>query len=342
VRRRNSRLLISCLAALTAIAAIAVGLAAVPPKNLTKAIETQRKLVVEHPEDPAVYNDLGNLLMLVPKPADAEAAYRKAIELDPDKASALFNLGLLLQQQGQLREAEDLYQRTIKADPNHAWASYQLGSIQEAHKQRSKAIDSYARAFALDPQLAFPEVNPHIVDNKLVTEAMLRAYRNDFGTNRQVPKMYDDGARIASMLVPPPAPRTDEAKDQAAAAPGATTTRQPMLTPKSAGTAGTAPGTTVLREQDLRAPAGQAVAPGAARGAGAGARPTLGGQSGTVRQWNRPEPTVQEVPGGGGDDDGAQPAPVINPPSGGVYYRPGVQSTGRLNLQVAPVLSARK
>jgi hypothetical protein len=345
VRRSNSRLLISCLAGLTAIAAIAVGLAAVPPKNLTKAIETQRKLVAERPEDPAVYNDLGNLLMLVPKPADAEAAYRKAIELDPNKASALFNLGLLLQQQGELHEAEDLYQRTLKADPNHAWASYQLGSIQETRKQKSKAIDSYARAFALDPQLAFPEVNPHIVDNKLVTEAMLRAYRNDFGANRQVPKMYDDGARIASMLVPPPAPRTDEAKDQTATgqppAPG-TTTRQPMLGPKSAGTAGTTPGTTVLREQDLRAPAGQAGAPGAARGAGTGARPTLGGQQGTVRQWNRPEPTVQEVPGGGGDDDGAQPAPVINPPSGGVYYRPGVQSTGRLNLQIAPVQSARR
>ncbi|HEX4498025.1 MAG TPA: tetratricopeptide repeat protein [Thermoanaerobaculia bacterium] len=342
MRRSNSRLLISCLAALTAIAAIAVGLAAVPPKNLTKTIEAQRKLVADHPEDPAVYNDLGNLLMLVPKPADAEAAYRKAIELDPNKASALFNLGLLLQQQGELREAEDLYQRTIKADPNHAWASYQLGSIQEAHKQKSKAIDSYARAFALDPQLAFPEVNPRIVDNKLVTEAMLRAYRNDFGANRQVPKMYDDGARIASMLVPPPAPHADDTKDQPATGqPATSSTRQPMLTPKPAGTAGTASGTTVLREQDLKAPAGQAGAPGAARGA-AGARPTLGGQQGTVRQWNRPEPTVQDVPGGGGDDDGAQPAPVINPPSGGVYYRPGVQSTGRLNLQVAPVQSARR
>jgi Tfp pilus assembly protein PilF len=340
-RSSSSRLLISCLAALAAIGAIAA-IAAVPPKNLNKAIEAQRRLVAEHPQDPGVYNDLGNLLLLVPKAADAEAAYRKAIELDPNKASALFNLGLLLQQRGELREAEDLYQRTIKADSNHAWAFYQLGTIQEARHQKSKAIDSYARAFALDPQLAFPEVNPHIVDNKLVTEAMLRAYRNDNGTNPQVPKMYDDGARIASMLVPAPQ-RPDETRDQMATgqpAPGATSGHQPMMAPKTAGAAGTAPGGTVIREQDLRAPAG---GPGAARGGvGVGGRPApIGqGQQG-VRQWNRPEPTVQEVPGGG-DEDGAQPAPSLAPPPSGVYYRPGVQSTGRLNLQVAPVQGARR
>jgi hypothetical protein len=315
------------------------GIAAVPPKNLAKAIDAQRRLVAERPQDPAVYNDLGNLLLLVPQPSEAEAAYRKAIELDPNKASALFNLGLLLQQRGELREAEDLYQRTLKVDSSHAWASYQLGTIQETHHQKSKAIDSYAKAFALDPQLAFPEVNPHIVDNKLVTEAMLRAYRNDFGTNPQVPKMYDDGARIASMLVPPPQ-HPDETKDQMATsqqvAPGASAGRQPVMGPKTAG-AGTTPGATVLREQDLHAPAG------ATRGVGVGGRPApIGqGQQGGVRQWNRPEPTVQEIPGGG-DEDGAQPAPVIAPPPGGVYYRPGVQSTGRLNLHIAPVQGARR
>ncbi len=53
--------------------------------NLTKTIEAQRRLTVERPDDAAVFNDLGNLLLLVPQPAEAEAAYRTAIELDPDK-----------------------------------------------------------------------------------------------------------------------------------------------------------------------------------------------------------------------------------------------------------------
>ena len=31
-----------------------------------------------------------------------------------------------------------------------------------------------------------------------------------------------------------------------------------------------------------------------------------------------------------------QPGMVVTPPPGGVYYRPGISSTGRLDLQVGP------
>ncbi len=339
MRRRSSWILVSSLAAVTAVVAIAT-LAAAPP-NLARTLEAQRRLAAERPQDPAVFNDLGNLLMLVPKPAEAEAAYRKAIELDPNKASALFNLGLLLQQRGELREAYELYERAVKADPNHAWAHYQIGTIQEARGQSAKAIDSYARAFALDPQLAFPEVNPHIVDNKLVTQAMLRAYKSDF-TPPQVPKVYDDAARIAALLVPPPA-QHDEAKDQtaagqnqqrqpAAAAPG----RVPVPGRGTQGAPTTPQGTTVIREQNLdrRNTAGQAAPPGSSMHGGVRTMP--GQQPRGLREWTRPDPTIQEVPGGDDDGDGAQPQPVVTPPAGGVYYRPGIQSTGRMNMLVVP------
>jgi hypothetical protein len=335
VRRRSSWILVSSLTALTAVVAIAT-LAAAPP-NLTKALEAQRHLAAERPQDAAVLNDLGNLLMLVPNPTEAEAAYRKAIELDPNKASALFNLGLLLQQRGELREAYDLYERAVKADPNHAWAHYQIGTIQEVRGQTSKAVDSYARAFALDPQLAFPEVNPHIVDNKLVTQAMLRAYKSDYSPP-QAPKMYDDASRIASLLVPPPA--THDEKDQAAAA----ATQQPQQRQPAAAAPGRAgqatpqaQGSTVLREQNLdrRNVTGQTAPSGATA---RGGRPLPGAQvqQRGLREWNRPEPSIQEVPSGD-ENDGAQPQPVIAPPpAGGVYYRPGIQSTGRMNMLVVP------
>jgi hypothetical protein len=339
VRRRSSWILVSSLTAVTAVVAIAT-LAAAPP-NLAKTLEAQRRLAAERPQDPAVFNDLGNLLMLVPQPAEAEVAYRKAIELDPSRASALFNLGLLLQQRGALREADDLYERAVKADPGHAWAHYQIGTIQEIRGQNAKAIDSYARAFALDPQLAFPEVNPHIVDNKLVTQAMLRAYKSDFA-QPQVPKMYDDAARIAALLVPSPSPH-DEAKEQPAAVqnqprpPAAATPGRPPVAGKGATPA--PQGSTVLREQNLdrRNASGQAAPPGSTvRGGGVRQAPGAPGQPRGVREWNRPEPTIQEVPGGDDEGDGAQPAPVIAPPAGGVYYRPGIQSTGRMNMLVIP------
>lgn len=330
MRRRISWILIGSLAVLAAIAAVA----AVPP-NLGKAIEAQQRLATERPTDAAVYNDLGNLLLLVPRPKEAEAAYRKAIELDPEKVSALYNLGLLLQKRGELREAMKDYHQVVKVEPRHAWANYQMGAIYERWGQQSRAIDSYAQAFALDPQLAFPEVNPNIVDNKLVTEAMLRAYKSDFSPP-QAPTIYEDPTRIAGLLVPGSAPE-GAAKDQVAATPqkGAPAKGQQPAVPGQPQKPGQS--ATVIRERDLDRtnPAGQAMPQGTTRGA---AVPGMKQQpvQRSVREWTRPEPTIQEVPEGVSTEDEVQPAPVITPPPAGVYYRPGTASTGRLSLRIVP------
>jgi hypothetical protein len=54
-----------------------------------------------------------------------------------------------------------------------------------------------------------------------------------------------------------------------------------------------------------------------------------------LRQWSRPEPQAQEYP-----DEGSQPGQVITPPPGGVYYQPGLPSTGRLDIRLLPRLSS--
>jgi Tfp pilus assembly protein PilF len=343
VHSRKHRIIALTLAAAGAVATItAVASVAAAPNNLAKTIEVQRRLTTERPNDAAVFNDLGNLLLLAQKPAEAEAAYRRALELDPDKVSALFNLGLVLHQRGALKDARQLYERAVKVDPSHAWAHYQLGAIHEALHQTSRAIDEYATAFSLDPQLAFPEVNPHIVENKLVTEAMLRAYRGD-SAKPQAPAVYEEAGRIASLLVPPPAPAAapDSGKDAKAAAsqalkpaPASAAARAGMNRPG----AKNATGATVIRERDLdrNNPSGQALPSGLARPSAPTGRQQPG--AGGLRQWNRPEPVVQEVPTEEPDvqNDGGQPAPVITPPPGGVYYRPGLPSTGRLDLEVPP------
>ncbi|HEV7509649.1 MAG TPA: tetratricopeptide repeat protein [Thermoanaerobaculia bacterium] len=348
VHRRTRRIIAITLAAAAAAAGItAVASVAAAPNNLAKTIEVQRRLTTERPNDAAVFNDLGNLLLMAQKPAEAEAAYRRALELDPDKVSALFNLALLRQQRGGLKEAMQLYERAVKVDPDHAWSHYQLGAVHEALRQPSRAIDEYARAFSLDPQLAFPEVNPHIVENKLVTEAMLRAYRSDVAGQPNAPKVYEDAGRIASLLVPPPAAPAaqDPGKDTKPAAASQTIKPVPLSAAARAGMNRPATGqpgakgSTVLRASDLdrNNPSGQALPAGAARPSAPGGRQPAQGAGG-LRQWNRPEPVVQEVPTEEPDvqNDGGQPAPVVTPPPGGVYYRPGLPSTGRLDLEVTP------
>jgi hypothetical protein len=310
------------------LVALAVLAAATPP-NLSKTLETQRRLAAERPQDPAVFNDLGNLLLLARRPAEAEEAYRRAVELDPERVSALFNLGLLEQQKGELREAHDLYERVVEKEPRHAWAHYQLGAIYESWDRESQAIKEYAKAFALDPQLAFPDVNPHVIDNKLVTEAMLKAYRAE-GQAPQAPAVYEEPQRIATLLDPPPVPAGEEGAEAVAEGqPGA-----PAATGTTTATGATKP-PTVLRERNLEPgkSSGQIAAPGSSRSV---SRPSTTTRPSSVRTWARPEPTFQpeleEVPEEGGEPE----APEVYVPPGGVVYRPGLPSSGRLDLKLMP------
>jgi TPR repeat/Tetratricopeptide repeat len=317
----------------TALAFAALGAA---PPNLTKAVEAQRKLAAERASDPAVFNDLGNLLALGGDAAGAETAYRKAVELSPDKPAPRYNLALLLQQRGDRQEAMKEYKEVVRLDPGHAWAHYQIGSLYEVAGDDAKAIRAYAKAFSLEPRLAFPEYNPGIIENHLVAKAMLRGYQN-FGGEPQAPKVYEDPARIAGLLLPtPPA---------GAAAPAA-----------EAGTEDAAAPPAVLTGDDLdQRPVNQATAQDSS--SSGGYRPSAGGrpaQQPTVRTWNRlqaptggvapgtttfvpvvPGTAVPSKPGSNQNPDASGRPRVVRPP-GRVRYVPGSPSTGRLDLQVIP------
>lgn len=322
-----SGLVIACVAT-----AVAVALAAVPP-NLGKAIEEQQRLLSERPQDPAVYNDLGNLLVLASRPDEAEEAFRKAVELAPDRASALFNLALLQQQRGELRESLRLYRRVLELQPKHAWAWYQVGTLYEHWGQEGRAVEAYAGAFRIDPQLAFAEVNPQVVENDLVTRAMLRAYQEGYDAP-QVPAMYEEPGRIVGLLVPKPnaqpqqqpaGTETEMAAGQQPAAPQPGVVTRPGQTPSS----------TVIRPGDLdRRNTGQASPQ--QMGRRPGSQPSAPLPRG-LRSWERPDPSIEEQ--GGYEEvpsEEEQPGMVVTPPPGGVYYRPGISSTGRLDLQVGP------
>ncbi len=308
------------LAAGALIAITAMGARAAVPPNLNKAIDAQKRLTTQQPNDAAAFNDLGNLLVLAHQSTDAEAAYRRAVELDPRRTSALFNLGLLEQQSGNSRDAKQLYEKVVEIEPQHAWAHYQLGTIYERSSAKSRAIREYSQAFALDPQLAFREVNPQVVENRLVTESLLRAYQRQSAAGEAQP-IYDEPSRIRDLLLAPREADTANAQ--------ADPTQHPA----------------VLRQKDLpTGNVGQATPPGTKGGAAPApqGRPAMpgvgvpGGYAGAgvpnARQWSRPNP-ITTVPNSNLD---ATPGTVMTPPPTGLYYRPGLPSTGRLETQVVP------
>jgi hypothetical protein len=345
VRRSIPFLLVPCLALAASVVANQP-----PPPNLPRAIDAQRALVADRPTDPAALNDLGNLLRLAGHLAEAEEAYRRAVAVDPQRATARFNLALLLQQRGAAGEALAELKQVLEIDPGHAWAHYQTGVLLERKGQKAAAIRAYAQAFALNPELAFPGVNPHVIENTLLTEALIRSYSVAPPTP-QAPNAYEDPGRIASLLVPPPA------------APAAAETPSPARQPTPEERAATSP--PPGREERERDPAlrrastfppkvlsEESLDPG--RPVGQVAPPSSGPQRGGMRSgpsagtttwaWPRSNTTgAGAAQPGRGSTAGAGRPTRVNPPQAPAFgvpgdprFRPGVRSTGSLDNEILP------
>jgi tetratricopeptide (TPR) repeat protein len=86
-------------------------------------------------------------------PAEAKAAYRKALELDPAHGGAHLNLGRLLHEAGDLREAEVHYRAALEDGRHRALAAFNLGVVLEDQGLTDEALFAYARAVEANPEL---------------------------------------------------------------------------------------------------------------------------------------------------------------------------------------------
>lgn len=91
--------------------------------------------------------------------AEAEAAYRRAVDLDPSLANAITNLGNLLFRRGDRDEAEQLYIRALRVDPDQPEAFYNMGFIRYEQGDLAGAVLNFKRAIASDPAFSDAHFN---------------------------------------------------------------------------------------------------------------------------------------------------------------------------------------
>jgi tetratricopeptide (TPR) repeat protein len=129
-----------------ATAARAEGNTRVAERYTETADKHLREAAELDPNDPDIYNLLGNLRLNSGEAKEAVPYYKKALEANNDHLYANVNLGTAMRQLGQYAEAEQQFKRTLELDPNYAFAVHQLAAMYDEDMQRpDDAVTYYKR-----------------------------------------------------------------------------------------------------------------------------------------------------------------------------------------------------
>jgi tetratricopeptide (TPR) repeat protein len=82
-----------------------------------EALSALDSLVAAEPGFAEAHHQRGIVLFMLDRPAEAEVAFRRAVELNPDHFPALVSLGHTALHQGELLTAADCYQRALRLNP---------------------------------------------------------------------------------------------------------------------------------------------------------------------------------------------------------------------------------
>jgi tetratricopeptide (TPR) repeat protein len=106
------------------------------------------------PDDPRVRQVEGIAAVIEERLADAEAAFRKAIELDPTERSAYERLGRFYAATGRTEKTVEVYEKALEVRPDDSGFHHYLGMLYELRGDSDRAVARYEDAIRLAPDLA--------------------------------------------------------------------------------------------------------------------------------------------------------------------------------------------
>jgi hypothetical protein len=125
--------------------------AAVRAKVLREEIVGHETMLQTEPSNTALHDGVALLYVETGDLSGAAAHFAATATLNPDAAAAQYNMGMVLLMQRKAADAEPYLQRAIALDPDHARAHDGLGIVRQAQGRTSEALEHYTRAVQLDP-----------------------------------------------------------------------------------------------------------------------------------------------------------------------------------------------
>lgn len=172
--------------------------------DLAGAEKLYRRVLKQHPDQPAVLNNLAVLLKARGQREAAERALGRALAAAPDHAEAWNNLGTLLDEDGRADAALAAYERAIALQPRHADALGNRATLLRRRGRFGEALDGYRAALAVAP--ADPASWERLGD-ALQAEGSLEEAEQCYGRAQALQPR--DALRIKRALLLPPVYRSE-------------------------------------------------------------------------------------------------------------------------------------
>jgi tetratricopeptide (TPR) repeat protein len=127
--------------------------------RLKEAEASYRRALELSPNFTEAHYNLGNALNRMARPEDACASYRRALSISPDYVDAYNNLGNTLNHLGRTEEAESCYLRAVGIRPDYFPVYNNLGNLLKDLGRLEEAESCYLRALELKPDFAMTHYN---------------------------------------------------------------------------------------------------------------------------------------------------------------------------------------
>ena len=102
-------------------------------------------------DHPSAHMNLGIMNLNMGKPDQAEASYKKAIEIEPGYVTSYINLADLYRMQGRDAEGETVLRQALEAHPDMAAVHYALGLLLVRKQHLDEALGHLEEAAGLEP-----------------------------------------------------------------------------------------------------------------------------------------------------------------------------------------------
>lgn len=128
------------------------------PETMSEAEALYRRALEVDPWLAIAYTNLGNICFRRSDEAQAEALYLRALEIDAAQPEAQYNLGYVMLERGQAAEAIKFFRGAIGSDPRFADAYYNLAMAYEQVSEPDKARPCWRKYLEIEPTGTWAEI----------------------------------------------------------------------------------------------------------------------------------------------------------------------------------------